>query len=45
MSWSRGGLRQGKGFTEIIDIVEVEDNVTGEDSVPKIDLDLRTACS
>ena len=40
MSESGGGLRPGQGFTEIIDVVEVEDDVSGEGSVPKIDLDL-----
>jgi len=42
MSRSEGGLKPGKGFTKIINVVEAEDNVSGEDSVSKIDLDLGT---
>ena len=42
MSGSRGGLKQDEGFTEINDVVEVEDDASREDSVRKIDLDLGT---
>jgi len=35
-------VRPDEGFTEVCEVVEVEDDVSEEDSVPKIDLDLGT---
>jgi len=42
MSGSGGGLKLDEGFTKINDVVKVEDDVSGEDSGPKMDLDLGT---
>jgi len=39
---SKWSLRLDEGFTEIRDVVEVEDDVSGEDLGQKIDLDLGT---
>ena len=35
-------MRPDEGFTEVCDVVEVEDDVSEEDLVPKIDLDFET---
>ena len=34
-------MRSDEGFTKVYHVVEVEDDVYGENSVPKIDLNLR----
>jgi len=39
---SERSLRPNEGFIEVYDVVEVEDDVSGEDSVPKNNLDLET---
>jgi len=39
---SEGRVRPDERFTEVCEVVEVEDDVSGEDSVPKIALDLGT---
>ena len=39
---SKGWLRPNEGFPEVCEVVEVEDDVSEDDPVPKINLDLGT---